>query len=404
MNPRYDVAILGSGVVAHTLALLLARERLRVALLRQPAPPAAGPDIRAYALNQAAVSLLSDLRVWPEAPAVTPVRQMWVCEPDAERPGALNLLAPTAQQPLAWIVDVPALEQRLAQALPFQSGIDLVSSAPPAELTVICEGKHSRTRAQFGIEYEVEPYAHTAVAARLRCARAHEGVARQWFQHGEVLALLPMDGPEGKLVALVWSVPHERAAELLGLAAPAFAAAVAQACDHALGAMSTEGTPAGWPLQLSRARHWVRPGLALAGDAAHAMHPLAGQGLNMGLGDVAELGRVLREREYWRSPGDWRLLRRYERARRADFERMATLTDGLYSLFGHGDERVGALRRWGLRRFDGLTPLKHHAIRLAMGGPEADAPCAPFAAPATAAFAASATASGQPPAAPSAAA
>jgi len=146
--------------------------------------------------------------------------------------------------------------------------------------------------------------------------------------------------------------------------------------------MSTEGTPAGWPLQLSRARHWVRPGLALAGDAAHAMHPLAGQGLNMGLGDVAELGRVLREREYWRSPGDWRLLRRYERARRADFERMASLTDGLYSLFGHGDERVGALRRWGLRRFETLTPLKHHAIRLAMGGPEADAPCAPFAAPA----------------------
>ena len=159
MNPRYDVAILGSGVVAHTLALLLARERLRVALLSQPAPPAAGPDIRAYALNQAAVSLLSDLRVWPESPATTPVRQMWVCEPDAERPGALNLHAPTAQQPLAWIVDVPALEQRLAQALPFQSGIDLVTNAPPAELTVICEGKHSRTRAQFGIEYEVEPYA-----------------------------------------------------------------------------------------------------------------------------------------------------------------------------------------------------------------------------------------------------
>jgi len=367
MNKTYDVAVLGSGVVAHALALLLARERLRVALLRQPASPAAGPDIRAYALNQAAHALLNDLRVWPEAPAVTPVRQMWVCEPGDERAATLKLQPPVATQPLAWIVDVPALEQRLQQAVAYQGSIEPVDHPVPAALTVICEGKHSRTRAQYGIEYEVQPYAHTAIAARLRCARPHEGVARQWFQNGDVLALLPMDGPEGRLVALVWSVPHARAAELLALTAPAFADAVGQACGHALGAMATEGQPAGWPLQLSRARHWVRPGLALAGDAAHAMHPLAGQGLNMGLGDVAELGRVLREREYWRSPGDWRLLRRYERARRADFDRMATFTDGLYGLFGHSDTRIQGLRRWGLRAFDHLDPLKHWAIRQAQG-------------------------------------
>ena len=375
MNKTYDVAVLGSGVVAHTLALLLARERLRVALLRQPASPAAGPDIRAYALNQAAHDLLTDLRVWPQAPAVTPVRQMWVCEPDDERAATLKLQPPVATQPLAWIVDVPALEQHLQQAVAYQGTIEPVDQPVPAALTVICEGKHSRTRAQYGIEYEVQAYAHTAVAARLRCAHPHDGVARQWFQNGDVLALLPMDGPEGRLVALVWSVQHARAAELLALSAPAFADAVGQACGHALGAMSTEGQPAGWPLQLSRARHWVRPGVALAGDAAHAMHPLAGQGLNMGLGDVAELGRVLREREYWRSPGDWRLLRRYERARRADFDRMATLTDGLYGLFGHSDTRIQALRRWGLRAFDQLKPLKHLAIRQAQGsGPVRPAP------------------------------
>jgi len=367
MIQRYDVAVLGSGVVAHTLALLLARERLRVALLRQPPSPAAGPDIRAYALNQAAVSLLSDLRVWPEAPAVTPVRQMWVCEPGDGHAATLHLQPPVATEPLAWIVDVPALEQRLQQAVAYQGTIEPVDHPVQAALTVVCEGKHSRTRAQYGIEYEVQPYAHTAVAARLRCARPHEGVARQWFQNDEVLALLPMDGPEGDLVALVWSLAHERADHLLRLSAPAFADAVGQACGHALGAMTTEGQPAGWPLQLSRARHWVRPGVALAGDAAHAMHPLAGQGLNMGLADVAELGRVLREREYWRSPGDWRLLRRYERARRADFERMAALTDGLYGLFGHSDTRIQGLRRWGLRAFDHLDPLKHWAIRQAQG-------------------------------------
>jgi len=376
MNKTYDVAILGSGVVAHTLALLLARTSLRVALQQQrPAAAAAGPDIRAYALNQASHALLSDLRVWPEAPAAMPVRQMWVCEPGDGHPATLSLTLPDPSQPLAWIVDVPTLEQRLLQALAYQGTIEPVDHPVQAALTVVCEGKHSSTRAQYGIEYEVQAYAHTAVAARLRCARPHEGVARQWFQNGDVLALLPMDGPGGDLVALVWSVQHARAAELLALSAPAFADAVGQACGHALGAMSTEGQPAGWPLQLSRARHWVRPGVALAGDAAHAMHPLAGQGLNMGLGDVAELGRVLREREYWRSPGDWRLLRRYERARRADFDRMAALTDGLYGLFGHGDTRIQALRRWGLRAFDQLNPLKLCAIRQAQGsGPVRPAP------------------------------
>jgi 2-polyprenyl-6-methoxyphenol hydroxylase-like FAD-dependent oxidoreductase len=142
---------------------------------------------------------------------------------------------------------------------------------------------------------------------------------------------------------------------------------VTDTCDHALGDMALMGQPAGWPLELSRAKRWVQPGVALAGDAAHAMHPLAGQGLNVGLGDVAELARVLHEREYWRELGDLKLLRRYERARQADFAAMAWVTDGLFGLFGHDDSRLQALRRWGLRRFDRLTPLKHWAMRQAMG-------------------------------------
>ena len=131
--------------------------------------------------------------------------------------------------------------------------------------------------------------------------------------------------------------------------------------------MELMGQAAGWPLELSRAKNWVKPGVALAGDAAHAMHPLAGQGLNVGLGDVAALARVLHEREYWREPGDLKLLRRYERARQADFSTMAWVTDSLFGLFGHNDSRVQALRRWGLRGFDRLTPVKNWATRQAMG-------------------------------------
>lgn len=374
MSTKYDVAILGGGVAGQTLALLLARDRLRVALVTRPQPPAAPagatPDIRAYALNAASRQLLQSLRVWPDGPAVsppavTPVSHMWVADGseasvrfDAQSSGA---------EALSWIVDVPALEQTLAQAVQFQPGIDVVHERPGAALTVICEGKRSSTRDAMGFEFDTRPYPQTAVAARLRCERQHGGVARQWFINGDILALLPLEGEQGNAVALVWSVPHERAAQLLALDATALADAVAQACDHALGHMELLGQPAGWPLELSRARHWVRPGVALVSDAAHAMHPLAGQGLNVGLGDVAELARVLHEREYWRELGDLKLLRRYERARQADFGAMAWATDNIFGLFGHQDSRVQALRRWGMRGFDQFSPLKTWAARRAMG-------------------------------------
>jgi len=108
-------------------------------------------------------------------------------------------------------------------------------------------------------------------------------------------------------------------------------------------------------------------GVALAGDAAHAMHPLAGQGLNVGLGDVAELARVMHQRESWREPGDLRLLRRYERARQADVAAMSTVTDGLYGLFAHNNTQWQALRHWGLKRFDRSGALKQWVVRQAAG-------------------------------------
>jgi len=382
MAKTYDVAILGGGIVGRTLALLLARERLRVALVERSAVPEGtnAPDIRAYALNAASRALLESVRAWPgDATAVTPVRHMWVADadplPDAhgiDAAAAVRFDAPPGPQAtLAWIVDVPALEATLAQAVAFQPGIDRLDAdaapRPTAALTVVCEGKRSATRAAEGIHYDTRAYPHTAVAARLRCERPHGTVARQWFCGDSILALLPMEGTDGHAVALVWSVPHARATDLLALAPAALAEAVQAACGHALGAMTVEGAPAGWPLQLSIARPWVRPGLALAGDAAHAVHPLAGQGLNLGLGDVAELARVLREREYWRALGDLRLLRRYERARAAPVAAMQAATDALFGLFGQPDSRVTALRRWGLRAVDRLEPIKHWLIQQAAG-------------------------------------
>ena len=380
---RFDVAVRGGGVVGQTLALLLARDRLRVALVAPTKPPNSPPDVRAYAINAASRELLRSVRAWPEGlstgsanplpvaevPTVTPVRAMAV---HGDSGGALHFsAAEQGTEALSWIVDVPALEQRLAHAVHFQSGIECMESAPPAALTVICEGRRSATRDGLGLTYAVRPYPHKAIAARLRCSQPHGGVARQWFAQGEVLALLPLEGADGHSVALVWSVPSQQADDWLAGDSQALVQAVGERTGHALGEMQMEHTAQSWPLELSHATRWVtqtaQGGVALAGDAAHAMHPLAGQGLNVGLGDVAELARVIHEREYWRGLGDKKLLRRYERARQADARAMGWLTDGLFGLFAEPDTRVQALRNWGLRRVDQLGPIKHWLARQAMG-------------------------------------
>lgn len=371
---RFDVCIRGAGVVGQTLALLLARERLRVALVAPTRPASAAPDVRAYALNTAARSLLQSLRAWPEeapaaSPAVTPVTRMEVHGDDG---GDLSFSAhEQGVEALNWIVDVPALEQRLSDAVGFQSGIERMSEPPPAALTVVCEGKRSTTREELGLEFDVRPYPHKAIAARLSAEQPHGGVARQWFTRGEILALLPLGGAQGNSVALVWSVPAQQSEEWLAAEPQALAQAVQERCGSALGALQLQGPAQAWPLELSRARRWIAPtprgAVVLAGDAAHAMHPLAGQGLNVGLADAAELARVVHEREFWREVGDLRLLRRYERARQAEVGAMGWLTDGLFGLFGQTDTRVQALRNWGMTGVDRLGPLKHWLARKAMG-------------------------------------
>lgn len=367
---RADVVIRGAGVVGQALALLLAQDRLRVALVAPPAAPRAD-DVRAYALNNTSRELLRALRAWPDdvPGAVTPVTGMQV-HGDAD--GTLRFdAAELGAEALTWIVDVPTLERRLGDAIGFAAGVQRVEEAPAARLTVVCEGRHSATREALGIEHTVFPYPHKAVAARLRAAQPHGGVARQWFADGEVLALLPLGGANAHELALVWSLPTDQAAQWLQAEPAALAAAVQARSMQALGELTLLGAPQAWPLQLSRARRWISRTAAgtvvLAGDAAHAVHPLAGQGLNLGLADAAELARVLHAREYWRELDDPKLLRRYERARAADVQAMAWVTDGLFSLFGLADSRVQLLRNRGLSGFDRSGPLKRWFARQAMG-------------------------------------
>lgn len=376
-----DICIRGAGIVGRTLALLLARERLNVALVDSPAHVTT-TDVRAYSLNGAAMALLQDLRCWPEPPAVTPVHQMQIW---GDHGGHLNFGArEQGMGELNWMVDVPVLQDRLAQAVQFQPQIQVVQAPVAAPLTVVCEGRASQTRAELGVNFEITHYEQHALATRLLCERPHEGIARQWFgwspapglsqPQAEVLALLPLGGEGGREVALVWSVHPLRAQELMTLSTEEFAAALAQACGHALGGMQLSAERAVWPLQLARAERWIGPmpgqvkqAFALAGDAAHAIHPLAGQGLNVGLADVAELVRVIRAKEFWRPLSDPKLLRRYERARQADVQAMSLVTDGLQRLFAQPGPVWQNLRNWGMRGFDRSGPLKSWMTQHAMG-------------------------------------
>lgn len=368
MPKTFDVCIRGDGIVGRSLALLLARERLRVALVGRPAPTDGQEDVRAYALNAASRALLEDVRAWPGPASATPVRAMRVW---GDSGGRLDFdtasLPADASGDLAWIVDVPALERTLDQALKFAPEVERVADAQAAKLTVICEGQKSSSRQALGAAWTVKPYDQKAVAARLQSDRPHGGVARQWFSDGEVLALLPVGGEAGSTFALVWSVGTTKAERLVKLSPDELAGAVQAVCGTEAGTLSLDSAAATWPLALSSADRWVGPGWALAGDAAHTVHPLAGQGLNLGLADVRELAAVIKAREYFRSLGDEKLLRRYERARKGDVLAMATVTDGLHSLFAQPDSRCQALRNWGMKGVASSGPLKAWLTRQATG-------------------------------------
>mgnify|MGYP000120146597 FL=1 len=370
MSKTYDVCIRGAGIVGRSLALLLAAKRLRVALLTQEAAPhSAHSDVRAYALSPASRALLESIRCWPDAASATPVTRMEVQGDDA---GPVVFDA-TQQgvEALNWIVDVPVLEGLLKEAVRFQPLIELVDAPAKAALTVVCEGRASATRQEYGVEFDAKPYHQWALAARVTCSLPHGQVARQWFDNGDILALLPLGGATGAECALVWSVSPERAQDLLARDAASFCSGLETASQSALGALTLSSERKVWPLQAAQARRWVgtigSTSWALAGDAAHNVHPLAGQGLNLGLGDVAKLVEVLDHRAYWRSVGDIKLLRAYERARKAEYAMVGGSGDAIQQMFQNNHPAWQKLRNVGMLGFERSGPFKKWITGRAMG-------------------------------------
>ena len=377
MARPFDVCIRGAGIVGRTLALQLAAKRLRVALVDPLAGDLASghSDVRAYALNAASRELLESLRCWPDGQHATPVLSMQVF---GDQGGMLCFDAREQAAPaLNWMVDVPALEALLVQALGFQSLVTLMNEPCSAPLTVICEGKTSSTRAQFGVDFNVQAYPQHALAARVDCAVAHQQVARQWFSahqgQSEILAMLPLNGEQGSTCALVWSLSPERALAMQAASSDEFCQELGVASGYALGALQLTSARSVWPLQSASAQQWCgsnpQGAWVLAGDAAHTVHPLAGQGLNLGLGDVAALASVLDGRPYWRSVGDMRLLRTYARERKTALALVGGTGDAMQQIFYQQNPLLASARNGGMSAFSQSGPLKQWVARQAMGLP-----------------------------------
>ena len=405
---RTDVCIVGNGAIAKTAALGFAQAGHSVTLL---APPARKPqdsatasaaerpwDVRVYALNHTAHDLLASLKVWGalDLARVAAVDAMDV-NGDGEQGGKLGFDAFGARVgTLAWIVEDSNLNQALDAALKFahnvhqvtgiacelncsDAGANGASGATGAsvrledgrrlecELLVGADGRESWVRGQCDIGVDYRQYHQRAIVTNFACDKPHHGVAYQWFTCNEgIVALLPLPGNR---VSLVWSAPETLADTLMDESLGELAIRLGEFADDKLGTLRPlqPEAVAAVPLALVKPHTIVAPHVALVGDAAHAVHPLAGHGMNLGFGDVVDLLQVVREREQHRAIGDERVLARYARKRKEDVLMMQLATDGLERLFGANLEPLRVVRNFGLNLLDKMPALKRRLMAHAMG-------------------------------------
>ncbi len=396
---EFDIVIIGGGIVGAALATALKTSGLRVALVEgqalpgpHPLPPSAAGinassnedwDSRIYAFTPGNVKFLAECGAWQRLDT-SRVQQVEAMHVFGDTGSKLDFSAYQLGEPeLAFILESRLLQQALWQGLPEQDNLTLFQPAQCAELVwqedaaylklkdgreikaklvVGADGRDSWVRHQAGMPEVPTPYHQHGVVANFSISKAHRGIAYQWFQPDGILALLPLPG---KRISIVWSVSPEKSAELLALTHDELSARVEQASQNTLGDLHVITPPAAFPLRVLNLAHITKPRLALVGDAAHNVHPLSGQGVNLGLRDARELVDVLTQRGAL-DCGDIRLLRRYEKARQDDIVSMQLTTDTLKHLFVNDNPLLRTLRNVGLAVTNKIVPLKKMLARHAL--------------------------------------
>ena len=385
-----DAIVVGAGAAGGALALALARDGFEVAVVeaREPSPWHAGDeiDLRVVALAPDARELLDDIGVWPAIAAarIGPYRQMHVW--DALAPGSLHFdAAEQGEAALGWIVENKLIQHALWHALATETRVRVLCPAEVetiddaedaigvtladgtrlrARVLVSAEGAESSVRAKLGIAFEGRDYGQRAVVAHVATERPHGGTAWQRFQPGGPLAFLPL--ADGRC-SIVWSLPEAEAARILTLDDATFRAELGCAFDFRLGQITATTKRAAFPLRLRLAERFVHGRCVLAGDAAHVVHPLAGQGMNLAFRDVRGLRAILRSaRERGSDIGAAHVLRRYERERRSESRITAYGLDAIERVFGSDLPPIAPLRGLGLALAN-REPLRGLLARLAAG-------------------------------------
>lgn len=383
----FDVVIVGGGLAGAGLAVALRSAQRKVALIesRPPTRPAEW-DNRVYAVSPASQAFLERIGTWGhlDVARIGPVAAM---EIHGDGGGRLDFSAyEVGLGELAWIVESSLMHVELWESLRRQHNVTVFCPASPAALSmrpdaaelilddgrrlrarllVAADGARSWVREQAGIEARWSPYGELGLVANFMCERSHRNVARQWFREDGVLAWLPL--PQQR-VSIVWSTPEANAQRLLALDPAILAEAVAEAGGHALGRMSPDGKAAAFPLRLMRVAETVRERLVLIGDAAHAIHPLSGHGINLGFADADALARRIEALPSWRDPGELAVLRAHARERAEEPALLQGVTHALNRLFRPRDPLLRWVRNQGMKLTGGMPVLKSTLVRYATSG------------------------------------
>jgi 2-octaprenylphenol hydroxylase len=398
MNRHYKVVVVGGGVTGLMAATLLAkgpyRERLDITLVDAAPRAVFSPDddvaLRVSAISTGTADLFDAVGAWERAAAtrVSPYDGMRVWD-EGDTPDSAATLRFDAEEfavpQLGFIVENVLLQDVLLYQLDradvtlqfetpvrslrrsqrrFEIGLE-TGEVLEADLVIGADGARSRARAMVGIETKEWPYEQTAFVTHLRPEQPHGAIARQRFLRDGPLGILPLG--DGR-VSVVWSTSPEQAKAALETDEAATGRILSEVSDYVLGELEVAGPKGVFPLCARHARNYVLPNFALIGDAAHAIHPLAGQGANLGLQDAAELARqVAAALESGLHPGDKPVLRRYERARKGANATMLHFMTGLNRLFATDSGPIRGIRTAGMRVFNRSGPLRERAVKVALG-------------------------------------